>query len=167
MVIILTICVNQTIMQYTLNLHSDVCQLFFNKTGGQGSGNAGSKSFRWFCESLMSHNFQFKHQSKNVIDRTVPHKDAHVLWVWLRTLRWEVTLHCPGPPRHQCVGALSLSRVWLFATLWAVAHQAVHGILWTRILEWVAVSSSKGSSQPRDRTHISCIDSQILYHWAM
>ena len=33
----------------------------------------------------------------------------------------------------------------------------VHGILQARILEWVAISSSRGSSQCRDQTHISCI----------
>ena len=32
----------------------------------------------------------------------------------------------------------------------------VHGILQARILEWVAISSSRGSSQCRDQTHISC-----------
>ena len=34
---------------------------------------------------------------------------------------------------------------------------SVHGILQARILEWVAMPSSRGSSQPRDRTHISYI----------
>ena len=34
---------------------------------------------------------------------------------------------------------------------------SVHGILQARILVWVAISSSKGSSQPRDRTHVSCV----------
>ena len=33
---------------------------------------------------------------------------------------------------------------------------SVHGILQVRILEWVAISSSKGSSQRRDQTCISC-----------
>ena len=32
---------------------------------------------------------------------------------------------------------------------------SVHEILQARILEWVAVSSSRGSSQPRDRTQVS------------
>ena len=32
---------------------------------------------------------------------------------------------------------------------------SVHGILQARILEWVAVPSSRGSSLPRDQTHIS------------
>ena len=34
---------------------------------------------------------------------------------------------------------------------------SVHGILQARILEWVASSFSRGSSQPRDRTQVSCI----------
>ena len=33
----------------------------------------------------------------------------------------------------------------------------VHGILQARILEWVAIPISKGSSQPRDRTQVSHI----------
>ena len=34
---------------------------------------------------------------------------------------------------------------------------SVHGILPARILEWVAVPSFRASSQPRDRTQVSCI----------
>ena len=44
---------------------------------------------------------------------------------------------------------------------------SVHGILQARILEWVAMPSSRGSSQPRDRTYVSymsCIGRQVLYH---
>ena len=33
---------------------------------------------------------------------------------------------------------------------------SVHGISWAKILEWVAISFSRGSCQPRDRTHVSC-----------
>ena len=40
---------------------------------------------------------------------------------------------------------------------------SVHGILQARILEWVAMPSSRGSSQPRDRTRVSCIDKRVLY----
>ena len=43
---------------------------------------------------------------------------------------------------------------------------SVHGISQARILEWVAISYSRGSSWPRDQTHISCIGRRILYHWA-
>ena len=44
---------------------------------------------------------------------------------------------------------------------------SVHGIFQARILEWVAISHSRESSQPSDQTHISCIScigGQILYH---
>ena len=38
---------------------------------------------------------------------------------------------------------------------------SVDGILQARILEWVAISSSRGSSQPRDRTHVSCFSCTV------
>ena len=34
---------------------------------------------------------------------------------------------------------------------------STHGLLQARILEWVAISYSRGSSRPRDQTHVSCI----------
>ena len=43
---------------------------------------------------------------------------------------------------------------------------SVHEISQARILEWVAISSSRGSSCPRAWTWNSCIGKQILYHWA-
>ena len=39
-----------------------------------------------------------------------------------------------------------------------------HGILQARILEWMGISFSRGSSQPRDWTHISCIADRLFYH---
>ena len=44
---------------------------------------------------------------------------------------------------------------------------SVHGILQTRILKWVAMPSSRGSSQPRDQTsvsHVYCTGQRVLYH---
>ena len=44
---------------------------------------------------------------------------------------------------------------------------SVHGILQARILEWVTMLSSRGSSQPRDQTHVSNVSSigrRVLYH---
>ena len=43
---------------------------------------------------------------------------------------------------------------------------SVHGILQARRLEWVAISFSRGSFWPRDRTPVSCIGRWVLYHWA-
>ena len=45
-----------------------------------------------------------------------------------------------------------LSLVQFFVTLWT--GSSVHGIFQARILEWVAISFSRGSSQTRDWTHI-------------
>ena len=45
----------------------------------------------------------------------------------------------------------------------------VHGILQTRILEWVVIPFSRESCQPRDWTHVSyvsCIGRPVLYHLA-
>ena len=41
----------------------------------------------------------------------------------------------------------------------------VHGILQARILEWVAFPFSRGSSQPRDRTQVSCIAGGLFTTW--
>ena len=44
---------------------------------------------------------------------------------------------------------------------------SVHGVSQARILEWVAISYSRGSSRPRDRTrvsYVSCIGRQVLCH---
>ena len=38
----------------------------------------------------------------------------------------------------------------------------VRGILQARILEWVAISFSRGSSQPRDWIQVSCIAGRVL-----
>ena len=42
----------------------------------------------------------------------------------------------------------------------------MYGILWARIMEWVAIPFSRGSSQPRDRTQVSCIAGGVFIRWA-
>ena len=67
----------------------------------------------------------------------------------------------------------SLSRVWLSKNRFELScsvcltlcnptdcnlpGSSVHGIFQARILEWVAISFSRGSAQPRDRTCVSCV----------
>ena len=41
----------------------------------------------------------------------------------------------------------------------------VYGIFQTRILEWVAFPFSRVSSQPRDRTQVSCIAGRLFTSW--
>ena len=56
----------------------------------------------------------------------------------------------------------------LFATLWTVACQASLsiGILQARLLEWVAMPSSRGSFQPRDRIRVSRMAGRFFTVWA-
>ena len=61
-----------------------------------------------------------------------------------------------------CLHAKSLQ---LCLTLWDLIECSLpgfcfHGLLQTRILEWVVISCSRGSPQPRDGIHLSC-----LLHW--
>ena len=63
----------------------------------------------------------------------------------------------------------SLSRVQLFATPWTVAYQApssIHGIFQARVLEWIAISFSMGSSWPRNQTRVSHIAGRRFAVWA-
>ena len=72
----------------------------------------------------------------------------------------------PGHPLIVCVCAQSC------ATLcdpmdYSLPGSSVHGILQARVLEWVAIPFSRGSSQPRDGTHISWVPLHLLHllHW--
>ena len=62
---------------------------------------------------------------------------------------------------------VSHSVIWLFAThgLYPLGS-SVHGIFQVKILASIAILFSRASSQPKDWTHVSCIDKQILYHCA-
>ena len=68
---------------------------------------------------------------------------------------------------YTCACVLShFSCVRLFAALWTVTCQtSVHGILQAKILEWVATPSSRGSSQPRDRTQVSHVAGRFFTVW--
>ena len=68
-----------------------------------------------------------------------------------------------------CLGILvCVLSVRLFDPMdYSPSGSSVHGIFQARILELVAISSSRGSSQPRNETCVSCIScigSRILYH---
>ena len=61
----------------------------------------------------------------------------------------------------------SLSHVQLFVTPWSLPGSSVCGILHARVLEWVAISFSRRSSQPRDRTQVSHITARCFTIWAI
>ena len=59
---------------------------------------------------------------------------------------------------HTCVHACCLSMVSLYDPMdCSPPSSSIHGILQARVLEWIAIPFSRGSSQPRDRTQVSCI----------
>jgi len=59
---------------------------------------------------------------------------------------------------------LTLCDPWARCT---VAHQApLHGVLQARILVWVVISISRGSSQPRNWTRVSCIVGRFFTIWS-
>ena len=69
---------------------------------------------------------------------------------------------------------LSQLLCYLFAKLYptlcnpidcSLPDSSVHGISQAKILEWVAISFSRGFSWPRGWTHVSCIGRLVLYHW--
>ena len=114
-----------------------------------------------------------------------------------RTLEWVVISFSNAWKWKVKLKAKSFSRVQLFATPWTAAYQAppsmgfsrqeywsgvpspspfelyspphfsVHGIFQARIMEWVAISSSRGSFQPRDQTHISSIAGGFFTYWTI
>ena len=64
----------------------------------------------------------------------------------------------------------SVSRSVVSDSLWlcdcSLPGSFVHGILQARILEWVAIPFSRGSSRPRDPTQVSCIAGRFFTIWA-
>ena len=70
-----------------------------------------------------------------------------------------------GVCMHACMCVQSCLILW-DSTDCSPPGSSVHGILLARVLEWVAVSYSRGSSWPRDQTwvsYVSCIGRQVLY----
>ena len=60
----------------------------------------------------------------------------------------------------------SLKSCLTLATPWTV-DSTVHGTLQARILEWVVISFSRGSSQPMNRTQVSHIAGRFFTNWTM
>ena len=75
---------------------------------------------------------------------------------------------CTSVYTRVCVGAQSCPTLCDSMDC-SLPGSSVHGIFQAGILEWAVISSFKGSSRPKDQTHvfcISCIGRQLLYHWA-
>ena len=61
-----------------------------------------------------------------------------------------------------------LNRVWFCDPMdSSPSGSSVYGISQARTLEWVAISSSRASSQPRDQTQVFCIAGRFFTIWAI
>ena len=97
--------------------------------------------------------------SKTTMDGDCSHEIKRCLLCWIKAMT-----------NSMCVCMLSpFIHFWLFMTPMDCSplSSSVHGFLQARILEWVAIPYSRGSSWPRDWTHmyyVSCTGSLFLYH---
>ena len=84
----------------------------------------------------------------------------HIISFLLLSLLWLLMVH--AQPLHLCPSLCDPMDC-------SLPGSSVHGIFQTRILEWVAIPSSRGSSRLKDWTfisYVSCIGRPVLYHWA-
>ena len=103
-----------------------------------------------------------------------------VLGTWSPHVFDDITFRSPKPIKYFCPFSpnrlktfswlvKSLSRVWLFATPWtpwSLPGSSVRGIFEARVLAWVAISFSRGSSLPRDWTQVSRSVGRRFTVWA-
>ena len=86
-----------------------------------------------------------------------------VSWIAGRFFIVWATREAPSHPKRSAVPVVSDSCDPVDGSL---PGSSVHGILKTRILQWVAISFSRGSSRPRDRTWVSRIVGRRFTVWA-
>ena len=88
---------------------------------------------------------------------------------WVPTLIGQLRSHQPCRAVKKISSEMkSFSSVWLFATPRTIAYQVPPslGFFQARVLEWVAISFSRGSSWPRDRTRVFRIGGRLFNLWA-
>ena len=86
--------------------------------------------------------------------------------LYLPCLWWALKLGTLAYVKVKVKIAQSVMSDFLWSHGLGLAGFPVHGILQARVLEWVAVPFSRGSSQPRDQTQVSCIAGCFFTIWA-
>ena len=97
-----------------------------------------------------------------------------IIYIWIEVIERDV--HCRTNPREYthiyiypcvCVCVCVLVTVTLCDPMeCSPPDSSVYRILQARLLEWVAIPFSEGSSWPRDQTQVSCIAGMLFAIWA-
>ena len=85
---------------------------------------------------------------------------------WHRELVWEAHSISEEKKQHKVIYVSMFGRFKNWIKYLIGCNSSVHGILQASILEWVAISFFRGSSQPTDWTGVSCIAGRFFTIWA-
>ena len=122
--------------------------------------------YYWYCDYKKKCTYLFFHPFPDTVPKNLSICDvmrtikvSFGMWSWWL---WKTLMS----PEKWKLKVISLSCFRLFATPMdcSLPGSPIHGILQARMLEWVSVPFSRGSSWPRDWTQVSCIGRRVLYH---
>ena len=139
-----------------------------------GRRRRGRQRMRWLEGITDSMDMSWSKLQELVMDREAWRAAIHGVakrWTWLSDwteLNWTEYLGTTLPPLlHESESDVAQSCPTLCNPLdYSLPHSSVHGIFQARILEWVAISFTRGSLQPRDWTQVLRIVGRCFTVWA-
>ena len=119
---------------------------------------------------ILRHN-GFTGIQKVVLDNTssrLPNSDHDIFWCKFGSGKcfWASYMHKIKISHHMYLNESVKVKVTQSCAKSLRPHGIVHKILQVRVLEWVAVPFSSGSSRPRDLTQVSLVAGELFISWA-